>query len=271
MSDPRGHLSEEELILHHYRESTDVSVQAHARSCAVCRSELERLTQTLALVDTQVVPDPGPAFERTVWARLEPQLPLRRRSVFARWRQAVFAPKGSAGASFGLAARLGTAAAAVAILIVAFVAGRLSTGTAGPPEVTTTAAVGGDVAERVFVVAVGDHLDRSQMVLLEVLNADLATPDGLAGERVRARDLVAANRLYRQTAVSSGDARTSDLLDELERVLLEIANASAENSADSLDDLRGRIAARGLLFKVRVVHSEMRAREQETSFSGSSS
>jgi hypothetical protein len=50
-------------------------------------------------------------------------------------------------------------------------------------------------------------------------------------------------------------------LDDLERVLLEIAHSPNEVSSGQLDDLRQQIESRGLLFKVRVMGSQ--AREQE--------
>ena len=79
-------------------------------------------------------------------------------------------------------------------------------------------------------------------------------PD-IGSEQSRARDLVAANRLYRQTAVQAGDeGEIGDLLDELERVLLEIANAPPDAARGDLDALRAHIEQRGLLFRVRVVH-----------------
>src|SRR6476660_8340780 len=62
---------------------------------------------------------------------------------------------------------------------------------------------------------------------------ELASADDTIGavdislEQSRAEQLVAANRLYRQTAVSTGDARMAALLDELERVLVDIAASPA--------------------------------------------
>jgi hypothetical protein len=82
---------------------------------------------------------------------------------------------------------------------------------------------------------------------------------------------VSANRLYRQTAVQTGDETTNSVLDELERTLLEIANTPADASKDDLDALRARIGSRGLLFKVRVVHSEMVERERQIVVPGSKS
>jgi hypothetical protein len=101
-------------------------------------------------------------------------------------------------------------------------------------------------------------------------NADVESAGQLRAEQAMARELVAANRLYRQTAEQTGDGSTGDVLDELERVLLEIANTPDDATRAELDALRARIASRGLLFKVRVVHSEMRERERQA-VSGSQS
>jgi hypothetical protein len=118
------------------------------------------------------------------------------------------------------------------------------------------------VRERILLVAVGDHLERSQMVLAELDNA----PEGkgkldISGERQVAEDLLDDNRLYRLTARTTGDNSMASVLDDLERVLLEIAHSPSEISSEQLKDLRTQIESRGLLFKVRVLGSEARDAE----------
>jgi hypothetical protein len=258
MSDPMTHVNDEDLILHLYGESDRQDVDTHLAGCARCRAAFDQLRQVLTLVDTAdafgPAEAPGPAFEREVWARLAPQLTARRSRLW-HW----------------LSPRNFIVATAVATLVlVAFLAGRFSRDER-PGVTTSPASADANLAERVLVVAVVDHLDRSQMVLLEVLNADVERAGDLVVEQTRARELVAANRLYRQTATQTGDGTTGDVLDELERTLLEIANTPANASKDELAALRARIAARGLLFKVRVVHSEMRERERQTLLPGSQS
>lgn len=252
MSEPLGqsHVAEQTLILHYYGELDEPSaVEPHLAACATCRDEFERLQRLLALVELQEVPEPPPTFEREVWARLTPHLGRRGLSWVAPMR-----PSGRQWASVG---------AAAAILLAAFVAGRVSR----PPEsdlASPAVEAPGDVAGRVLDLAVGDHLDRSQMALIEWLNADFETTAlDLDAEQSRARELIAANRLYRSTAGYMGDAATRDVLDELERVLLEIANTPPGGGKETLEALRTRIEARGLLFRVRVIHSELRQREQQ--------
>ena len=103
------------------------------------------------------------------------------------------------------------------------------------------------------------------MVLVELLSGE----DGTAGhvniavERARAEQLVTANRLYRQTAADAGDAAVRELLDELERVLVDVAASPEELSQEELGEVRRRIDSRALLFKVRVVSSQLRDRQRE--------
>jgi hypothetical protein len=259
MKERAMHVTEEELILHYYGEApTGGAVDDHLASCGACRAEFAQLQQALALVDTDTVPDPGPGFERRVWARLEPELGAERSSW---WSWLMPTP-----------ARLAWVAGAAAVVVAAFVAGRVS----GPAPVAGTSQAAATPADAsndgVLVLAVVDHLDRSQMVLVELLNADVDQPVvNISNERSRARDLVAANRLYRASAAQAGDETTGDVLDELERVLVEIANAPEDANKEALDALRARITSRGLLFRVRVVNSEMRQRERRISMAGSTS
>jgi len=76
--------------------------------------------------------------------------------------------------------------------------------------------------------------------------------------RVRERLPATGSRLR----VGSGDdAAVAGVLDDLERVLIEIAHSPDEVSGPQLDDLRRDIEDRGLLFKVRVLGSQARQRE----------
>jgi hypothetical protein len=92
----------------------------------------------------------------------------------------------------------------------------------------------------------------------------------ISGERARAEQLVAANRLYRQTAAATGDSGIVELLDELERVLVELAASPEEVSAADLEVVRERIESRSLLFKLRVISSEIRERQRKSIRQGSS-
>jgi len=123
--------------------------------------------------------------------------------------------------------------------------------------VRTTPPLAGDANPRVLLLVVGDHLDSSERLLVELSNADPKGTFDIAGDRLRSKELVAANRIYRQTAARTGDSRITSILEELEPVLLEISHAPDHLRGAALVDLQRRIEARGLLFKVRVIGSEV--------------
>ena len=242
-----NHLSEDELILHYYGEvdrADEARVEQHLAECGECQAAKAQLQRVLSLVETAPPLEARPGFERDVWARLEPQLDANAKSG---WRTFFWFPQWA------------LAGGVAALVIAAFVAGRVSGGDA--VHTTDDPAVMADASpDRVLHAAVGDHLDRTQMMLTELVNNDVDRGDVFAGEQARASDLVAANRLIRQSASQSGDAGVADVLEDLERVLLEIANAPADVTSNQLSDLKDRITAQDLLFRVRVIASEMRNR-----------
>jgi hypothetical protein len=239
------HLNEDDLVLHYYGEmdgDAETHAASHIAACGACHDSYTRLQRVLAAVDAAPAPEPAPGFERIVWARLEPN--LRRRRSWGSWL--VASP-----------AHLAWAATVLLLVGASFVAGRLYRGgDAGG------AASAEQIRERILLVDLGDHLDRSQMILVEIASAGSDDSVDLTFERARAEQLVQNNRLYRQTAIASGDPRIIDLLDDLERVLVEVAAAPTEVPASDLSDVQRRIDARDLVFKLRVLSAELREQQK---------
>jgi hypothetical protein len=160
--------------------------------------------------------------------------------------------------------QLAWAAAAATLIAAVFFAGRLSTRWGVEPEIPSRA----QVREGILLVALGDHLDSSQILLMEIANApasDNHQPEtvDISYERQLADDLVGQNRLYRQTADHVGDKATVLVLDELERLLLDIAHSPEAVDGTEFDDLRRRIEKQGILFKVKVLNTNVKQRQLE--------
>jgi hypothetical protein len=243
------HLNEDDLVLHYYGEmpsDEESRAAAHLAGCGDCQKQYTTLQRVMAFLDSAPAVEAAPGFERIAWARLEPALAPARRRGWLAWF--LFSPS-----------RLAFAAGVVVLIGTAFMAGRLTRST-GSAAATPSAA---QVRERILLVDLGEHLDRSQMVLVELASAGGVSGDvDISTERARAEQLVAVNRLYRQTALSTGDANMASLLDDLERVLVDIAASPATVSQEDLDLVRRRIESKELLFKVRVVSSQVRERQK---------
>jgi len=239
-----NHLSEEELVLFYYGESREAGgIEQHLDACQECRASFRALQLVLNTVDSAPVPERDALYGEAVWQRIEGRLGARRRKrSFAWW---IWSP------------------AMAALVLAAFLAGRLSH-RVEKPVATASNQNTQQVRERILLVAVGDHLERSQMVLAELSNApDQKGKLDISGERQMAEELLDDNRLYRQTARTTGDTAVASVLDDLERVLIEIAHSPSEISGDQLAELRQQIENHGLLFQVRVLGSRVRDEESQ--------
>ena len=236
-----NHLSEEELILIYYGEEAGASAAAgHLDECAQCRAIFGSLQRALNVVDAVCVPELEPDYGAQIWRRIEQHVPARRRWWRARpvWR------------------RLASGAAFAALLAGAFTAGRFHR----PQSAPAVASADPAVREKILLVAVGDYLERSQMVLIELANANPKAPLDISAEQERAGDLVSESRLYRQTATHTGDAAVANVLDDVDRVLMDIARGPSRLSPGDLEGVRRRLEAEGILLKIRVLGSTVRTR-----------
>jgi hypothetical protein len=265
------HISDEDLLLDYYGEATPeqrAEMRAHVETCADCQALDRELRAVLALVDNEPLPDAPPGFEREMWARLEPvvsgfsrtnEVRLKTDTTKNEVRLKADTTKEDTTWSFELP-RWALAASVAALAVGSFALGRVWDTPTTSPGVSTPDVH--ELSERMLRSEVEEHLERSQRVLVELVNADDSSPVRLAGDRERAADLVAAGRLYRRSAEEMGDADTRDLLEDVERVLVEIANGPEVESSNDLSEVRARITDQDLIFRLRVVTAEMQARER---------
>ena len=240
------HLNEEQLVMHHYHDLDGAAeIEQHLASCAECRAQFNTLRRVLALVDEMPVPERGDDYSEKIWSRLRWRLGSERRRR-VRWQSAL---------------------AAAAVLAIAFFAGQLwharNSATAPAAGATQSASIAQQQTthDRLLLIVVSDHLDSSERMLTEVANADPKRSLDVSGESKRAVELVASNRIYRQSAARHGDERVAMLLADLEPVLVELAHAGDTLTPDELVALQKRIESKGLLFKVRVVGAQTGGRE----------
>jgi hypothetical protein len=272
-----SHCSEDDLTLYYYGEARRrADISRHLQECSSCAALYDEIAGTLALVVADEIPERGDQYGLEVWQRIRLDLGEDRSR-----------PTGFAGFAkfwrFVGFDRLGVVAAAAVLVIAAFVAGRTwhsaslpstyvnSVNPANPlnpvnpanPEHPANLANPANPASvqgsRILLTSVADHLDRSERVLTDIMNAH--EPGDISNEQRWAEDLVTTSRLYRQDAIDAGEQSVATVLDDLERNLLEIVHSPSKISAADLEQIRRRIDAAALLFKVRVMSDELRQRE----------
>ncbi|MFP5227017.1 MAG: hypothetical protein ACLGXA_05265 [Acidobacteriota bacterium] len=235
------HLTEEELIDMYYGEREAVAAE-HLRSCRECSAQMAELRRGLEGATSVVVPQKGLEYGEQVWEALRPQLiPYRSKArgwhglLRGNWAQWKFA-----------ALAIGCAA----VVAAAFVGGRVwERHTKGTTTATNT---GLQAKQRVVLVVLTDHLDRTERLLVALEHADASDRTENAQLQSEARDLLASNRLYRATASEAGDPVVAGALDRLQGVLAEIAN-DPTLTAEDLQRVRNEMNTEGILFEIRVL------------------
>ena len=232
-----SHLSPDDLVLLHYgeRKPTD-AVRAHHEACERCRAEQAAHTNLLQAVEPPDVPERDAGYEERVYRKVTARIAesARPARTFSFWHWP----------------RWAAAAAAVVLATFAFWAGR--------EQGRTEVALSPEQRERILLLAVSEHLDRSERVLRDLVNTKQTPTTDLGQGPQTAERLAADNRIYRATAVHAGQAQLAQLLDELERVLVEIANSPTTLPGPEFNALWRRIQANGLLIKMRIAESETR-------------
>ena len=239
-----NHLTQEEIVMAYYGERF-----AHIDECEECRAELSRIAAVLDRVDAPEVPEPDADYESRVWQRLEWRLrgekKRERRKEWIRW------------------------SAVAAVVALAFVAGLLwkrENRAIAPQRVERPAPSPNQLVaqqqqrDRVLLIIVNEHFDESERVLVELSNLKPEEGVDIGPERARAEGLLTSNRLYRRSAEERGEENVATLLNDLEPVLLQIAHAPSQVSANELRAIQKRVEAKGLVLKLRVVRANVRGK-----------
>jgi hypothetical protein len=251
------HPDEDALVLLFYGDTEpdeERQMAAHLESCETCQPVWQQIRTTLAAVDAAAVPEPPADFERVMWARVQGQLDNASIKPTPWYSLRHLIPAG----------------ALAAMLLAMFAIGRYWPG-ATPTELAqnepqvTPAVAPASQSERALLVAMDDHLERSELLLVELMNSPANEPVLQGFERETADDLLSSGRLYRQTAQHTGNVHLAAMLEDLEAVLVEIARSPRALKAQDVTALRTRIEEDDLIFKVRVVTDEIRERQKTIS------
>ncbi len=254
------HLSPEGLVEMYYNEAAPgdyKSAQKHVEECADCAKAYRSLESDLKALGNMEALERDEGYGERMWQRVAARLPAA-----AEMRSPVPRPAGKwrPWLWMGLSYATGCAVLAAAAFYVGTVwehQQHLKREAAREAQRKVTA----PEKPRVVVVVLGDHLDRSERLLVELKHADADNQELVKPLRDEARGLLAANHVFREDADKSGDEALAQALDKLDRLLKEMANEPGGLNAASLERLQKEMTNEGLLFEVRVLRSKNPYRE----------
>lgn len=232
-------------------ERDRISVEEHLSSCTRCAEELGELRKTLALLPS---PSHRPSDERSeaFWNSLVLRVgqEIGRQPGRGRFKLA------------GLRDRLATvvalrpgyafaAAGSFAALVLAVVLFRIQ-----PNEHAQIAEQSSRLDDSSYVLAddnvqerVGDYFRKSKALLIGIAN--MKTTDGvdLSAEQMVSRRLVHEARYLKHQPL---DLRAAKLVNDLEKILIELANIEQNSDLPNVEMIRTGIHQENLLFRIRM-------------------
>ncbi len=245
------HLTDNQLVLLYYREPLEESGQdGHLAACAECMDRFQALTRVLQVVAQDDIPEPAGDFEARMTARVLAAAKNKERGRLLQFPR--------------MTRFLAAGAALAAGLLVAFSVGRQL----GRVEEHTLSAA--QTQERVLLTALGEHLGRSRVTLVELKNRDVSVAD-LKALQAAADNLVTASRLFRAAAERAGEGKVALVMEETERLLVRFAIAPDAEAKSELDRLRRRVDSRDLLFRLQIMEAQVEKREKSITPSSKSS
>jgi hypothetical protein len=234
------HLTDDEIIalLH---SAADDSQSRHLKNCPRCLAEFEAYRATLEYVNQWAAPERDAAYGRQVWLAVSAR--LQRRNSLRHFRSPILA--------------WAAVAACGAILFVGLL---LKPKPPSEMDVSglATRTVTPSVDRRLLNAALDDHLERASVSLTSLIHegpVQFADSRLRAEEEQRLSDLIAENRLYRQTAEQQNDVGAAALLSDVEAVLVDVQHDAIGSSPSELRQMQQRLSDSGLRFRLGVVTS----------------
>ena len=225
-------------------EASRTIIEEHSASCPECARELEQFRKFRTLMDAYKHPELGP----DEWSRWDNRLERALDSV----EEETVRERSPGIRRIHIPA---FAAAAAAVFFLGIATGRFlipqihQTGQKASME--QTASITLTVAEETR-----QYLDRTKLVLLSMTHAETTTQDHTRPDIVRMKQI--AGELLHETPdlkkklAYSHSYRLYALLDEMEVILLQIANFDERNSMQELELVQEGVERKGLIFKINL-------------------
>ncbi len=242
-------ITDDDLTLLFYGEHEDPALAALVAESELLSACYDALCSELKLADAYHPPQRGDDYGSEVWQRISPQLDggsAKSGNLVGTWLSSILQPR------FSLAGALSMVLVAALAFTLGRNGGQEINMTPGGPLDGTAVALAGIDSRRLLTHSVSGHLEQVNLVLTQFANST----ESSASEVSYATDMLVANRLYRQAAVSQGKHKLAAFLADLEPLLIEMAHEAQSGSPATRERMQQEVRD-GLLFRVRVMNKQL--------------
>ncbi|MDX2417262.1 MAG: hypothetical protein QNK19_07365 [Xanthomonadales bacterium] len=242
-------ITDEDLTLLFYGEHEDPALAVTVAQSEELSARYDALCAELKLADAYQPPQRGDDYGAEVWQRISSQLgeeDTKSTGRLGKWFASLLQPR------FSLAGALSIALVAALAFTLGRNGGQEIVNDPTAPTGVIPMAMADIDASRLLTHSVSTHLEQVNLVLTQFVN----TAETSANETEYATDMLVANRLYRQAAVSRGNHKLAAFLADLEPLLIELAYQAQSGSTATRERMQQEVKD-GLLFRVRVMNKQL--------------
>ena len=243
-----------EYLFDEIEEQKKHNLESHLARCPTCTSELAEMKQTLEMMEQKARVEPPEEFWDTYWDRLSTRMEKERvpKKERIRWWQKI-------RLSFPPLLRPAYRWAAVAAaLVLGILIGRflITSGGMKEPEM----AQGPYQSERETYVQTVDYraekyLEKSKIFLLGFVNTNGEIEEGefdVSHQREISQGLIQEASYLKENLTGHSQQKLRALIDDLETILIEIANLEEQEDFPNIELIRDGIDRKGVLLKINV-------------------
>jgi len=227
----------------------------HLQACPECTEQYEKISATVGIMDKRSRTEPDQFYWDGYWERLTDRMETEEKAAsnVTTWLQRFWQ-----GINFQ-PSWIYRVATAVALIAIGVFIGKLYFGRPVSQQVETiyTANVPPTAVEKVSLQQRTDHyIERSKILLLGLINYD---PDGgdtyalnLPYQKKISQDLVNEAGFLKEELTDPAQQQLRDLIEDLEIILLQIANLESEHDISGIELVKSGVDRRGILLKINL-------------------
>ena len=244
-------------------------LQKHMQTCSGCADAFQQMQQTLTITSQVPEPELPAAYWDTYFDRLQdrmadtvhPHLVQQWWLRFKGWLQHALLPQ----SAFIRPAFIQWGGAIALVLLGVFIGRQWdSQPVEAPAEQLLAESTTNEITPIQLSEKTHQYLDRSKVLLLGLVNFDLNEDDpaiiNLAQQQEVAGELVAEAALLKQELTQNREQQLSTLVEELELILLQIANLEMQEDIPSIELIQRGVDQGSLLLKINL--EKMKLSEQ---------
>ena len=226
----------------------------HLRTCKACSEAFDRLQSIVAVTSNKS--DPGEAYWDNYYAQLSSRMDEVGAQVPFSSRLVALTPRWAL-----------QVAAAVILLVSGVLIGRITlTGDSSSQQLAVAESTRPTpVQERAY-----SYLDRSKTLLLGVVNFDTSEDDpstlNLDRRRSMAGSLIQEASLLQADLSAADERRLSDLIADLEIILLQIANIESTYDLPEIEMVQSGVHRKAIMFKINIESMRRFNKQNPSSF-----